>query len=217
MAGMPVAERQAAMEALLAAEQRAGRYRGLLAEAEAEVAVLRRKLRSIIGREWGMPDAPRAADGAAGVADAPALGGGGAPPALPLPVVPMGAAAAAAGAEPGAAPAAAVGAVAAAGALDGDGRRPEGGGAAAAAIAGEPAGAGRAPKRKRWQQVQWPAEWVKVPYVRGGSKPADVCAGCWWVFQGYPHHRSHQPAFCLKQNAGAARGSESEPEGVDSD
>ncbi len=56
------------------AEQRAARCRAELADAEAEVAVLRRKLRIEVGRVWDLPDSP-VRGGAAGEGEAAAGGG----------------------------------------------------------------------------------------------------------------------------------------------
>ena len=274
MAGIPGAERPGVMEALLAAEQRSARYRTLLAESDAEVCVLRRKLKTIVNREWAhVPDSPpRAADGAAGdIVDQ--LGGGLVNHhALPPPAYGEAAAVPAAEGEAAAQPAGmAIGAhdVGEAGGLAGPGaadvgagpnaaaaaaalvrgqaaappapmaigvfaaaeaRAPAGAGADGAAVAGVgagaaaeaahadgPAGARDAPRRKRMRQIAWPANWEPVPFVRGGSKPAGACAGCWWTFQGYRGHRKHEPGFCLKPIAAAPFAAESEPEGVDSE
>ena len=63
---------RAAYEALVAAELRAARCRAELADAEAEVAVLKRKLSAEKARKWGhLPDLP---DGGRAVAAAAAVG-----------------------------------------------------------------------------------------------------------------------------------------------
>ena len=77
MALSPRAARRAALDALVAAEQRVGRLRAELAEAEAEAGVLRRKLRVEVGRQWAHLDDAVHDEGGGGAGAAAANVGGG--------------------------------------------------------------------------------------------------------------------------------------------
>ena len=103
--------RRLALAALVAAEQRAGKLRAELREAEAEVQVLARKLKKRVSQDWEhLPESPDGADSAdaaaadpvaAEAAEGPAAEVEGGPPAAAVVPGPIAEAGPAAAAEPG--------------------------------------------------------------------------------------------------------------------
>ena len=47
------------------------------------------------------------------------------------------------------------------------------------------------PRVKRARTCEWPPEWQKIAFVRGGNVPQGACRGCWWLFQGWDGYRQH--------------------------
>ena len=183
------------LEALIAGEQRSAKFRALFTDSEAEVVVIRAKLRMCVRREWeNVPDAtnegPDVPD--TGFADGgPPLQSHGTSVAVPdpagiadaeqVPPTPV----AAALVTPVSLPV-----------------LPEAAGKPATPAAGvAPEDADDARRCKRMRSVAWPEHWVRGPYIKGARLPAGVCAGCYFVFQKWEGHRGHAGPHCFKRDA----------------